>query len=375
MRRGIRILSGIWLHCLRCSFAGAEPVHYTLTDFGTLGGTTSVGWGINNAGQVVGGSQTANNAAYHGFIYDGIQIQDLGVPAGWTGSTGFAVNDLGQAVGTIGNESVYHAAFFPGPGMAPQDLGTLDGLRSGANAINTSGLIAGYSEVASGRDHPTLFSSGQVIDLGLPAGFVEGRAEGINEAGQVVGFISPLGGATRSFLYLNGQMTVLNRPGDPVNSAKAINNVGQVVGSAYFSAGLRAFLYSSGLFHDLGTLGSGGSQAYAINDFGQIVGYGHVPGDGNPHAWIYSGSGPLIDLNSLIDNPGGLKMISAYGINNNGQIAALASSDYPNSYHAVLLTPVPEPHATFIVALLSFSCATPRFALHYRSRRRRRSAT
>ena len=40
---------------------------YSITDLGTLGGTLSSAYGINNNRQIVGGAYTAGNAADHAF--------------------------------------------------------------------------------------------------------------------------------------------------------------------------------------------------------------------------------------------------------------------------------------------------------------------
>jgi len=64
-----------------------------MTDLGTLGGTNSAAYAVNNNGQIAGYSQSASEAT-HVFLYTGGKLTDLGqynidtVPA--------AINDSGQ---------------------------------------------------------------------------------------------------------------------------------------------------------------------------------------------------------------------------------------------------------------------------------------
>src|SRR5256885_1364825 len=67
-----------------------------MTNLGTLGGTVAIGNGINASGQVAGYS--TNNVTYRAFISNGNQLTDLcdlrGRPSG-----GYGIHDLGQVGG------------------------------------------------------------------------------------------------------------------------------------------------------------------------------------------------------------------------------------------------------------------------------------
>ena len=121
----------------------ALAVQYTITDLGTLGGTQSFAYGINNSGQVVGYSDTSSGNQ-HAFLYSGGVMQDLGTLGG-TSSGANGINNSGQVVGGSFPSSGHGHAFLYSGGVM-QDLGTLSGRAgSGANGINTSGQVVGSS--------------------------------------------------------------------------------------------------------------------------------------------------------------------------------------------------------------------------------------
>jgi probable HAF family extracellular repeat protein len=81
-------------------------------------------------------------------------------------------------------------------------------------------------------------------------------------------------------------------PEGSLSAAEGINNAGQVVGASDFSGRLHAFVWSpsTGML-DLNSLIPANSGwvlefAYAINDLGQIVGYGTLNGQQTPEAFL-----------------------------------------------------------------------------------------
>ena len=70
---------------------------YSVTDLGTLSGSSTQGIGINNAGQVTGDSQTVTGQN-HAFLYSGGQMLDLGTLGGDL-SAGEGINNAGQVTG------------------------------------------------------------------------------------------------------------------------------------------------------------------------------------------------------------------------------------------------------------------------------------
>jgi len=66
---------------------GAKPaVRYTLTDLGTLGGTFSQAYGVNDKGWVVGYSSTEGDSALHAFLWHRGVMTDLGTLGGGSGT-------------------------------------------------------------------------------------------------------------------------------------------------------------------------------------------------------------------------------------------------------------------------------------------------
>ena len=73
-----KFLQSVLLSAFAVGFAlnrPAQAVTYTIIDLGTLGGTQSIAYGMNEAGQVVGWANTSGNAASHAFLYSNGTMQ------------------------------------------------------------------------------------------------------------------------------------------------------------------------------------------------------------------------------------------------------------------------------------------------------------
>ncbi len=244
-----------------------------VTTLGLHDGWNSVGYAINESGQVVGGSDPWGyewsqaiygtlSFASHAFLYDQGTFHDLGSLGGYY-SVAYDVNDSGRIVGmsTIGAPSEFFE--FQGPTRAAysdggtfQDLNSLIGPSTwtldGATAVNESGEITGWGTV-DGQVRAFLYDAGTVHDVGVLPGFDWSIGRGINASGDVVGYA-----ATGELHYY-----YLNATGDD-----------------------RAFLYRNGTLHDLNSLIDPASGwvlrgATDINDSGQIVAWGTL--DGHEH--------------------------------------------------------------------------------------------
>jgi probable HAF family extracellular repeat protein len=308
---------------------------YSITDLGTLGGTsTSTGAGVNDLGQATGSSGN------HAFLWDNGTMTDLGTLGG-SASYAYGLNDAGQVVGQAKppSDDTYHAFLWEDGAM--MDLGTLGGVLSGALHINCAGQAVGGSWVVPYRAHATLWDQGAITDLGTLGGN-NSSASGINDAGQVVGQSDlPAGGGAHAFLWQDGQMTDLGGLGDGDSSAVAINNAGQVVGWAGLPSdqGFHATLWQDGVAMDLGAIPDFQfSQARSINEAGQVVGDCQYSSTyALHHAFLYT-DGAMYDLNDLVPADSGFELLLAESINNSGQIVGTGVNP-DHQTRAFLLTP------------------------------------
>jgi probable HAF family extracellular repeat protein len=327
------------------SFAGHSVLGaslYTVTDLGTLGGSSSWAYGINASGQVVGAADTSSGYQ-HAFLYSGGMMMDLGTLGG-DSSSAKAINDAGLVVGVSAtNISGDSRAFIYRRGT--KAMTDLLGISSSASAINNIGQVVGNISTSHGTD-AFLYSGNTVINIGtlFPTG--------INANAQVVGYIpawtAPYG--WRAFSYSDGSLTPdLGNLGGIQSLAYGVNNIGQVVGSSDIASGYHhAFLYNSETMTDLGTLGSDYSSAAAINNIGQVVGNSYTA-EYNLHAFLYS-NGMMTDLNNMIATASGWTLENANAINDVGQIVGWGYNSLGQE-HAFLLTPTPEPASIILLGV------------------------
>jgi probable HAF family extracellular repeat protein len=216
----------------------------TVQTLPSLGGTQTLAYGINDAGQVVGYSTLSGNIGTHAFLYADGTMKDLGTLGG-RDSLASAINQAGQVVGSAepigqGANGNLHAFLYTGGSM--QDLGTLGGSSSQAKAVNDAGQVVGFSYLpGNALADAFLYTNGKMIDLGNFGGGSSG-ALGINDAGQVVGSAGAPGKGSRAFVSAGGAMydlngLVVNGAGYDLEAATGINSAGDIIVAATDPAG------------------------------------------------------------------------------------------------------------------------------------------
>lgn len=284
----------------------AEPYYGyppCLTSLGTLGGSWSSPYGINEAGQIAGAAADVSGAA-RAFLW--LPDADLGLEAGMhllasteSLSVGRDLNDFGQIVGYAGDSvDSHHAVMWqfeqPGEPCVEVPLPSLGGDRSQAWAINNNGQIAGWSETDTGEQHAVLWEYGgdgggcTITDLGTTG--TSSAAYGINLEGEVVGR------AGDNAIVWRGQqdgpvvpipplepVVLTSRGRESTDVAYGINDAGHIVGESSGYAvlwlldpayGLAAGMTDLNDYPELATVTSCRTLtvAWDINDAGQIVG-------------------------------------------------------------------------------------------------------
>jgi probable HAF family extracellular repeat protein len=188
------------------------------------GGLRSYGYGINDAGQVAGYSEyamgtTTSSGPTRAFRTSPTgRVTDPGADLGTLGgstSQAFAINNAGQVTGSslLPGDTVTHAFRSSPNGQAVSltDLGTL-GTGSVGMAINSSGMVVGNYGDGIGQ-HAFLYDT-QMRDLTalLPSGsgWILTYAYGINDVGQITGIgkIGGIGGQEHAF-----RLTPVPEPG------------------------------------------------------------------------------------------------------------------------------------------------------------------
>jgi probable HAF family extracellular repeat protein len=355
----------------------AAAAQYTVTDLGTLpGGNFSQPFFITKNGRIAGSSNLADGAS-HAVVWSKQQATDLGTLGG-SNSIAFGVNEAGPAAGEAetstsdpngedfcGFQTHLICLPFQSANGVMTPLPTLGGNNGDATAINNRGEIAGFAENATPdpacpapqvlQFEPVIWENGVIHKLPTIGGDPDGVAFMINDNGQAVGAsgicttFNPINlynlVPVHALLWEKGKATDLGNLGGTTgqaggNIALDINNQGQVVGNSDLSGDttFHAFLWTrrTGM-QDMGTLsGDVASLSISINDAGLIVG-ASLDASFNPRAFLWE-KGVMTDLNTLIAGNSPLYLLTGCSINSRGEITGLGLTSTGET-HTYLASP------------------------------------
>jgi probable HAF family extracellular repeat protein len=368
---------------------------YTIVKFpATLGGTQSRGMAINGSRYVAGWSNLANGTR-HAALWRNGGITDLGTLGGPSSTVPWqGLNDAGMVVGISQTAEIDPldedwscelGGFIPSPNPstlvcrgfvwqndAMRELSPLGGTHSFATGINGAGQIVGWGETAvhdgtcvdkqvlgfrAAIWEPKPGGKGRVKARELPPwpGDSASAATAINDAGQAVGISGRCDQAVGRFSALrairwgrNGKPDTLPTLGGLTwHTPMDINEHGDVVGfgnppgespEGDFIA--HAFLWTDGSprAKDLRTLpGNLFSQAFAINERGQVVGVS-FGGTAATHAFLWQND-VLLDLNDLVDIAPDV-LVSAQDIDDEGRITGRVLDGATGEVLVFVATPI-----------------------------------
>jgi probable HAF family extracellular repeat protein len=355
-----RTLLGVSTALVLAACAAAQT--YTVTDIGVLkGDNESNGFWINDSPAVVGCADTANSEGYpctgtgagqHAFYWTRSGgLKDLGTLPGGNISGAIGLNDAGEVVGYSNTSSglltEYNFIAFEwtsSGGMV--NLGKLSGGNSScAFEINSSGVIAGDSFVNSTVVDAASWTNNKIKSLGALPKAIFTAALDINDSGEIVGesvfgYGPPFTSHGFQWTSAGGMKDLGTLSGGNTSLANSINSSGIVVGQSNSGSSLHWHAVkwdASNKITDLGTLVGGDySIAFGINSSSEIVGYGNISNNA-AHAMIWSSTAGMQDLNNLIPANSGWVLINANAINTSGQITGYGTKGGHN--HAFLLTP------------------------------------
>ena len=329
----------------------AQGAGYTITDLGTLGGSSSSAIDINEAKQVTGYSYTTAGSR-HAFYYDGSTMHDIGaLDEDYSYSDGRGINDNGHITGlSYSRETTdgdYHAFLYDGTNL--QDIETLGGRTSHGQDINNSDQVVGYSRISEdGPFHAFPYDDGTMRDIGTLGGTYS-YAYGINNNGLVSGWADISNNtALHAFIYnsVTDTMHDIGTLGGSQSIGNRVNGLGQVTGWSNIStdsSDQHAFFYDGATMHDIGTLGGTNSRGLDINNSGKIVGSSYLA-NGYGAAFLYDGVNMLnlCEITACLSR-GWTSLETASGINDNGDITGTGTINGEGHAFLISWNDQPEP--------------------------------
>jgi probable HAF family extracellular repeat protein len=209
------------------------------------------------------------------------------------------------------------------------DLGSILGAGRIAYAINNPGQIVGEFTDPQGNKHPFLYSGGQIRDLGGLPGWPDNSARAINDSGEIVGFsYGDTGGNSHAFLFSGGQMLDLGQVaslGSPLATI-AINKWGAIAGTSLDSkAGLHGALWYRSTVFQVPNI----DFACGINDVFQMAGFDMLVH--SPDVFLYNPwTNQTQDIGALDPHNENIP----WAINNSGQVVGYTGPLFDSVFYS-----------------------------------------
>ena len=182
--------------------------------------------------------------------------------------------------GLISGTCAYAGEFTP--------LGSLDSY-SVALGVNNAGVVVGYSYSNTSPQIPTLWNGTSMQSL-LTDGALGGVANAINDHNQIAGTLGYGLFDSKAVKWDNGVASLLSVNGSTITYGMDINNSGQVVGGSFNGSNLQAIVWNATSPTMLDTPQGHDSIAYGVNNSGQIAGMAYSDYVGSNYATTWKGN-------------------------------------------------------------------------------------
>jgi probable HAF family extracellular repeat protein len=271
------------LSVLLSSLVAAQDASYSYTTIDAPSSVTTVAYGINTVGQIVGSFRDAGlpGSPNRGFLKDGTRFITIDVPsAEWTEAHG--INTAGQIVGTFADTTGRVHSFLK-DGTTFTTIDVPDAMHTLAFGINDDGRMEGFFNTATGETHGFVTDGTRFTTIDVPDA-QSTQAFGINDDGHIVGQFRDATG-DHGFVTDGATFTTINVPDGQSTQARGINIAGEIVGTFSDVGRPRGFVTGDGTFATLDFPGAAITVANGINDGGQIVGW-FGDGRGGAHGFV-----------------------------------------------------------------------------------------
>ena len=252
-----------------------RPFVYTNGEMRQMTDRSGCAHGINDSGQATGVAQFGASAMPEAFLYENGVLRSIGALPGYSNqpyAIGYGINNAGTIVGESKAEAmIYENGEMKGFGRHSAHS---------AHKINDVGDITGVLATPRNDQGAFLFRGNQIEVI---PGFETDAAvvpAALNSRGQVVGYTTILG-IPHAFLYENGVTSDVLAGRCEYSSASDINDAGDIL----VGCGARSYLYRSGDLIDLETaIGDAGPfiafGCGKMNERGQLACSAWIPGSG-----------------------------------------------------------------------------------------------